>query len=61
MKLSLSGPLIFERDLYLAWTLKQSRAVCGQRRVVGVIGRGHLAGVMRAIEADRGGDTLVRT
>eukprot|EP00904_Undaria_pinnatifida_P014018 jgi/Undpi1/9747/HiC_scaffold_27.g12203.m1 len=56
---SVVGPLIFERDLYLAWTLKRSRAVCGQRRVVGVVGRGHLAGVMRAIEADRGGDTLV--
>ena len=53
------GPLIYERDLYLAWTLKRSRAVCGQRRVVGVVGRGHLAGVMRAVEADRGGDTLV--
>lgn len=34
--------------------------MCGQRRVVGVVGRGHLGGVMRAIEADRGGDTLVR-
>eukprot|EP00903_Cladosiphon_okamuranus_P020592 g18902.t1 len=56
---SVVGPLIYERDLYLAWTLKRSRAVCGQRRVVGVVGRGHLAGVMRAVEADRGGDTLV--
>lgn len=54
------GPLIYERDLYLAWTLKRSRAVCGQRRVVGVVGRGHLAGVMRAIADDRGGETLVR-
>lgn len=54
------GPLIYERDLYLAWTLKRSRAVCGQTRVVGVVGRGHLAGVMRAIASDRGGDTLVR-
>lgn len=34
--------------------------MCGQRRVVGVVGRGHLAGVMRAVEADQGGDTLVR-
>ncbi|CAN0089574.1 unnamed protein product [Scytosiphon promiscuus] len=56
---SVVGPLIYERDLYLAWTLKRSRAVCGQRRVVGVMGRGHLSGVMRAIEADCGGDTLV--
>ncbi|CAM9526905.1 unnamed protein product [Ectocarpus sp. 6 AP-2014] len=56
---SVVGPLIYERDLYLAWTLKRSRAVCGQRRVVGVVGRGHLAGVMRAVETDRGGDTLV--
>lgn len=55
----LPGPLIDERDLYLAWTLKRSRAVCGQRRVVGVVGRGHLSGVMRAIAADRGGDALV--
>ncbi|CAM9223257.1 unnamed protein product [Ascophyllum nodosum] len=56
---SVIAPLIYERDLYLAWTLKRSRAVCGQRRVVGVVGRGHLSGVMKAITADRGGDTLV--
>lgn len=54
-----AGPLIHERDLFMAWTLKRSRAVCGQRRVVGVVGRGHLAGVMRALASDRGGDTLV--
>lgn len=45
--------------MYLAWTLKRSRAVCGQRRVVGVVGRGHLTGVMQALASDNGGDKLV--
>lgn len=54
-----AGPLVYERDRYLAWTLKRSRAVCGKQRVVGIVGRGHLQGVLRAVEQDRGGDTLV--
>ncbi|CAM9652662.1 unnamed protein product, partial [Phaeothamnion confervicola] len=56
---SASVALVQERDAYLAWSLKRSRAVCGKQRVVGVVGRAHLAGVAAAIEADRGGDTLV--
>ncbi|CAM9504136.1 unnamed protein product [Choristocarpus tenellus] len=39
--------------------MKRSRAVCGQRRVVGVVGQGHLNGVMNAIAKDIGGETLI--
>jgi pheromone shutdown protein TraB len=56
---SITAPLVTERDAYLAWSLKRSRAVCGKRRVVGVIGRAHLAGVVAALQQDCGGDTLV--
>lgn len=38
------GPLLHERDLYLAWSCKRSKAVCGARAVVGVIGRSHMFG-----------------
>lgn len=41
----LPGPLVHERDMYLAWSLRRSKAVCGARAVVGVVGRGHLRGV----------------
>ena len=34
------GPLIHERDRYLAWSLKRSKAVNGNARVVGVVSRG---------------------
>lgn len=40
-----AGPLLHERDAYLAWCLKRSKAVSGARCVVGVIGFGHLRGV----------------
>ena len=33
------GPLIHERDVYLAWSLKRSKAVNGCQRVVGVMVR----------------------
>jgi pheromone shutdown protein TraB len=56
---SITAPLVTERDAYLAWSLKRSRAVCGKRRVVGVVGRAHLAGVVAALQRDCGGDTLV--
>lgn len=49
------GPLISERDLYLAWSLKRSKAVNGARRVVGVVGKGHLRGVCYALTHDAGG------
>ena len=35
----LLGPLIHERDVYLAWSLKRSKAVNGCQRVVGVMVR----------------------
>ena len=35
------GPLIHERDVYLAWSLKRSKAVNGCKRVVGVMVRAH--------------------
>lgn len=50
----LVGPLVSERDLYLAWSLKRSKAVCGAKRVVGVVGRGHMRGVVYALRRDRG-------
>ncbi|KAK9901278.1 hypothetical protein WJX75_003832 [Coccomyxa subellipsoidea] len=40
------GPLLHERDMYLAWSLKRSKAVNGSGRVVGVVGKGHLRGVL---------------
>jgi pheromone shutdown protein TraB len=46
--------LVHERDLYLAWSLKRSKAVNGTRNVVGVIGKGHLRGVCYAMTHDPG-------
>ena len=40
------APLLHERDMYLAWSLKRSKAVNGAKRVVGVVGKGHLRGVL---------------
>ena len=37
-------PLLNERDLYLAWSMKRSKAVNGTSQVVGVVGKGHLKG-----------------
>jgi pheromone shutdown protein TraB len=39
-------PLIHERDLYLTWSLKRSKAVNGIKHVVGVVGQGHLRGIV---------------
>lgn len=50
----LIDPLIAERDLYLAWSLKRSKAVNGTRTVVGVVGKGHLRGVVYALKHDNG-------
>ena len=47
-----------ERDAFLAWSLKRSKAVRGAQSVVGVVGRGHLRGIAEAILADSGGDRL---
>ncbi|KAK9672677.1 hypothetical protein RND81_12G116500 [Saponaria officinalis] len=51
---SLLQPLIHERDTYLAWSLKRSKAVNKCKRVVGVIGKGHLNGVIYALVSDLG-------
>ncbi|KAL2920592.1 TraB domain-containing protein [Bienertia sinuspersici] len=51
---SLVQPLIHERDTYLAWSLKRSKAVNNCKRVVGVIGKGHLNGVIYALVSDQG-------
>lgn len=47
--------LIRERDIYLSLTCKASRAVDGAECVVGVVGRGHLDGVRRALDEDHAG------
>ena len=52
---SLVAPLIAERDVYLSLTLKSSLAVSGKQRVLGVVGRGHLDGVVRALGEDHTG------
>ncbi|CAK8573567.1 unnamed protein product [Lathyrus sativus] len=51
---SLLPPLIHERDTYLAWSLKRSKAVNNCKRVVGVIGKGHMNGVIYSLLADTG-------
>ena len=48
------GPLLHERDLYIAWSLKRSKAVNGTKCVVGVFGRGHLRGVCYHLLTDPG-------
>ena len=48
------APLVYERDLYFAWSLKRSKAVNGTTVVVGVCGRGHLRGVCYALTTDSG-------
>ncbi|CAG9463570.1 unnamed protein product [Pedinophyceae sp. YPF-701] len=53
------GPLLHERDLYIAWSLKRSKAVNGNRCVVGVVGAGHLRGVLYALKYDSGGRQLL--
>ncbi|TKY51257.1 TraB domain-containing protein [Spatholobus suberectus] len=51
---SLLSPLIHERDTYLAWSLKRSKAVNNSKMVVGVIGKGHMNGVIYALLSDTG-------
>jgi pheromone shutdown protein TraB len=45
-------PLVHERDLYMAWSLKRSKAVNGTETVVGVLGKGHMRGVCYALMHD---------
>ncbi|XP_028756339.1 traB domain-containing protein isoform X3 [Neltuma alba] len=51
---SLLQPLLQERDTYLAWSLKRSKAVNKCKKVVGVIGKGHMNGVVYALISDQG-------
>ncbi|KAK7343662.1 hypothetical protein VNO77_12578 [Canavalia gladiata] len=51
---SLLAPLLHERDTYLAWSLKRSKAVNNSKKVVGVIGKGHMNGVIYALVSDTG-------
>lgn len=44
--MQLVGPLLHERDMYLAWSLKRSKAVNGTRCAVGIVGKGHVRGVL---------------
>jgi pheromone shutdown protein TraB len=52
---TLLEPLIAERDVFLSLTLKSSLAVSGKQRVLGVVGRGHVDGVVRALGEDHEG------
>ena len=45
-------PLLKERERYMAWVLKKSKAVTDCDCVVGVIGQGHLSSVFEEIEKD---------
>ncbi|KAG8483018.1 hypothetical protein CXB51_021873 [Gossypium anomalum] len=51
---SLLQPLVHERDTYLAWSLKRSKAVNKCKAVVGVIGKGHMNGFIYALVSDQG-------
>ncbi|XP_051143845.1 uncharacterized protein LOC127260186 [Andrographis paniculata] len=51
---SLLSPLLHERDTFMAWSLKRSKAVNGGRNVVGVIGKGHMNGVVYSLVSDQG-------
>ncbi|EMS46177.1 hypothetical protein TRIUR3_13244 [Triticum urartu] len=51
---SLLQPLIHERDMFMAWSLKRSKAVNKSKTVVGVIGKGHMNGVVYALISDQG-------
>lgn len=47
-------PLLHERDVYLAWSLSRSKAVNGSHAVVGVVGKGHLPGIVHALTCFHG-------
>lgn len=57
----LARTLIDERDIYLSLTCKSSKAVDGCSCVVGVVGQGHLQGVLRALDEDHSGQFKVLT
>lgn len=49
---ALVKPLVSERDMYLAWSLKRSQAVSGCKCVVGVVGRAHVNGILDCLRQD---------
>eukprot|EP00250_Pteridium_aquilinum_P003677 c13986_g1_i1 orf=389-1507(-) len=51
---TLLEPLIHDRDKYLAWSMMRSKAVNGSLRVVGVIGQGHMRGVVHVLKHEQG-------
>ncbi|KAK4350811.1 hypothetical protein RND71_030124 [Anisodus tanguticus] len=51
---SLLQPLLHERDTFLAWSLKRSKAVNNSKQVVGIIGKGHMNGVIYSLVSDQG-------
>lgn len=51
---SLLQPLLHERDTFLAWSLKRSKAVNSCKQVVGIIGKGHMNGVIYSLVSDQG-------
>ncbi|XP_070053266.1 uncharacterized protein [Nicotiana tomentosiformis] len=51
---SLLQPLLHERDTFLAWSLKRSKAVNKSKQVVGIIGKGHMNGVIYSLVSDQG-------
>ncbi|XP_042454016.1 traB domain-containing protein-like isoform X3 [Zingiber officinale] len=53
--LSSSSSELPESDMkYLAWSLKRSKAVNKSKKVLGVIGKGHMNGVVFALISDQG-------
>lgn len=56
----LAESFIHERDLYLAWSLKRSKAVNGCKTVVGVVGKGHMRGICYALTNDASGGLRFR-
>ncbi|KAG7994039.1 hypothetical protein I3843_01G036100 [Carya illinoinensis] len=50
---SLLQPLIHKQDTYLAWSLKRSKAFNNGKKVVGVIGKGHMNGVIYELVSDQ--------
>ena len=56
----LAEAFVHERDLYLAWSLKRSKAVNGCKTVVGVVGKGHMRGVCFALTNDASGGLRFR-
>lgn len=50
--LQVASAILHERDLYLSWSLKRSKAVNGSKTVVGIVGKGHMPGVIYHLKQD---------